>query len=332
MADNTKIDYVDASWNPIRGCSKVSAGCKNCWAVRMANRQKSMPGYEGFVEDGNWTGKVALIESQLTVPLPWRKPRRIAVAFMGDLFHPNLPDEARDRVFAVMALTYRMWCDDTGNHREPLHKYLVLTKRPERMREYVIRLAKRDWVKEWFDIPVVKAACEISRKRGDLLPGNASIPVVQWLADGMPGLWLGVSVEDQAHKDRIDILRDTPAALRFLSLEPLLGDLGTLNLDGIGWVIAGGESGPGARPCDVQWIRSVVEQCKGAQVPCYVKQLGVQPIQESRDWARTSSVPASWVPGIPESHRLLRLQDRKGAHPAEWPEDLRVRQMPEVRR
>jgi len=251
---DTKIEYVSKSWSPIRGCSKVSAGCKNCWAVRMANRQKSMPGYEGFVDEHGWTGKVELIESQIDAPLHWRKPQRVATAFMGDLFHPALSDEDRMRVIQVI-------------EKCPQHTFLLLTKRAKEMCDFF--------------------SCE--REYGDEWPRN---------------IWLGVSVENQAAADeRIPWLLRTPAAVRWISAEPLLGPLnlrkylkglcpqchgfddycadvalcetcGGLNGIGLNWVVLGGESGPGARPMHPDWARSVRDQCVAASVPFWFKQWG----------------------------------------------------------
>lgn len=275
MADRTTIEWTDATWNPIRGCTRVSEGCRNCYAEIMAARF-SDPGQWGHgiarrvkLPDGGtdhrWTGKLELIETRLDQPLRWRAPRRIFVNSTSDLFHEAALDEWIDRVFAVMALA-------------PQHTFQVLTKRPERMREY---LAAN---------PGIRIRTEMPRIAGPL-------PVIEmdW---PLPNVWLGTSVEDQASADaRIPHLLATPAAVRFVSAEPLLGpvDLDEIAiprpdlrasviwsaLRGWGgapakldWVIVGGESGPGARPMRPDWARSLRDQCVAAGVPFFFKQWG----------------------------------------------------------
>jgi protein gp37 len=248
----------------VRGCTRVSEGCRNCYAERQAARFSDPGQYaHGFVErtpsGPRWTGKVELIESKLAEPLSWRKPRRVFVNSMSDLFHEGLPDEAIDRIFAIMAVT-------------PQHTYQVLTKRPERMREYM-----REW-----------------RSRRKAFP--------------LQNVWAGVSCEDQVTADdRMNALADTPASVRFLSMEPLLGPISMDRWAVVpDWVIVGGESGPAARQCHVDWIRSIVRQCRASQVRVFVKQLGA-----------CSSLKSG------------RLRDSKGGDPSEWPRDLRVREFPE---
>lgn len=291
MSDNSKIEWTDATWNPVRGCSRLSPGCGGanhqggCYAEKIAARF-SGPGqpFEGFAErtayGGRWTGKMALVDDMLRQPLHWRKPRRIFVNSMSDLFHKDLPDEAIDKVFAVMALA-------------PQHTFQVLTKRADRMREYCQRLDNepvRDTVRR-----IVAA-----------WPRNAPVPAE--ITFPLPNVWLGVSVEDTERKTRIDDLRATPAAVRFLSGEPLLEDLGPLTLDGIHQVIVGGESGPRSRPFELEWARNIIAQCRKSGVACFVKQLGAWPIGYAA--------------------RTLILKSRKGGDMAEWPEDLRVREFP----
>ena len=294
--------------------------------------------YEGLVRDGEWTGKTRLVEHVLDAPLRWRRPRTILVASMGDLFHESRSDEDIDRVFAVMALA--SW-----------HKFLVLTKRAERMRKYLSGItAHEGWEDRWAD-----ATADI---------GGIGHPFPSlW---PLPNVRLGVSVEGQASADeRIPLLLQTPAACRWISVEPMLGpvDLGCYlatvveSVGGHGvtyservvqpaldWVVVGGESGPHARPCDVAWVRDVVRECREAAVPCFVKQLGRW---IAGDWPTTPEghlyvdrwlFPdgAIWVPGVIGEHNYLRpegaiafqLRDRAGADPAEWPEDLRVRELP----
>lgn len=273
----TKIEWTDETWNPTRGCSRVSEGCRYCYAERQAAR--NLPGSrspttgEAFAiltDSGpRWTGKVELIESKLTEPLHWKTPRRVFVNSMSDLFHEQLPDEAIDRVFAVMEVTRHI-------------TYQVLTKRAERQRAYIIN--------RW-------------RRVGGLLSEQGKRP--------LDNVWLGVSVEDKTNKYRIDLLRQTPAAVRFLSIEPLLEDIGELDLTGVHWGIVGGESGPQARPCDLAWIESTVDQFGSAGVPLFVKQVGTRPgYQRKNGW------------------RDIDLKDSKGGNWDEWPQKLRVREFP----
>jgi protein gp37 len=249
MSTTTGIEWTEATWNPVRGCSKVSEGCRYCYAMSVAARF-SGPGqpYEGLAtrSPARWTGKVMLVEKHLGDPLRWARPRLIFVNSMSDLFHEDIPDEWIDRIFGVMAAAAR-------------HTFQVLTKRPARMRRYV----------------------------------SERLIAVQPL----PNVWLGTSVEDQPAADaRIRDLIATPAAVRLLSCEPLIGPVSfrwatwaPLNgqrvnrehLDGIRghlqWVIAGGESGPKARACDPEWLRTIRDQCVEAGVPFFLKQLGGWP-------------------------------------------------------
>ena len=214
MAAGSKIEWTDATWNPVTGCDKISPGCKLCYAERLAKRLKAtgMQKYRnGFA--------VTLHPDVLEAPLRWRKPRTIFVNSMSDLFHSQVPDHFIHDVFGVM-------------ERADWHRYQVLTKRPER----VVGL-------------------------------NADLPWPQQI-------WLGVSVESERYLDRITLLRRSGAAVKFLSLEPLLGALPNLDIDGIDWVIAGGESGPGARPMQAEWARDIRDKCIEAGVPFYFKQWG----------------------------------------------------------
>ncbi len=292
-----------ATWNPIRGCSRLSPGCGGpnhqggCYAEKIAARF-SGPGqpFEGFAErgayGGRWTGKIALVDDMLTLPLRWKKPRRVFVNSMSDLFHENLPDEAIDKVFAVMALA-------------PQHTFQVLTKRADRMRKYFAALSCDGGYRPYV------------RRSGWVAPDPRDGDHVILLQEGqswpLPNVWLGVSVEDRARKTRIADLRATPAAIRFLSCEPLLEELGALDLTGIHQVIIGGESGPRSRPFALEWARSIVGQCKASSVACFVKQLGAKPGDR---------------PSPQFCHEPIKLRDRKGGDWSEWPEDLRVREFP----
>jgi protein gp37 len=271
MVSKTAIEWTDATWNPIKGCDKVSPGCKHCYAMRVAARF-SGPGqpFEGFAIMGQsgprWTGKVRLVESRLLEPLKWRKPKHVFVNSMSDLFHEALPDEAIDKVFAVMALT-------------PHITYQVLTKRPERMCEYWSLPERASAIKEAASkVDNYASLCE----RADFMP----LPY--------RNVWLGVSVENADYRSRIEILRETSAHVRFISIEPLLGDVGELDLTGIHWVIVGGESGTGARPMHPDWARSIRDQCVAASVPFFFKQWG------------------EWAPLEPENYR--KLSARRWSH------------------
>lgn len=299
----TKIEWTEKTWNPIVGCSVVSPGCTNCYAMKMAARLDRMgvPQYAGLTTDSRsgpvWNGKMALAEKALTEPLRRKKPTIYFVNSMGDLIHEDVPDEWIDRVFAIMALC-------------PQHTFQVLTKRAARMREYV---AKRD-CRVAHD-PIVKIGMMIDNRRGLL---------AEW---PLPNVWLGVSAEDQTRaNERIPDLLATPAAVRFVSSEPLLGaiDLTFVHdgwqiinaLDGfryhdtdrsensqkcenLDWIIVGGESGNGARPMHPDWARSIRDQCAAARVPFFFKQWGEfvqadQKVCPDSDMGRNKAVWLGW--------------------------------------
>jgi protein gp37 len=353
MSAKTSIEWTDRSWNPVRGCSVVSAGCKNCYAMKVAARF-SGPGlaYEELAlrSPARWTGKVRLVADDLDAPLRWSKAQRIFVNSMSDLFHEGLSDEQIDRVFAVMLVAQSggHHCrrsslshdHDSGDCSGPTfapHTFQVLTKRAGRMRAYLSAPRREDRVRD--------ALHTLGWSFSDEVAGSVPWPI--------PNVWLGVSVEDQrAADERIPLLLQTPAALRFLSVEPLLGPVdfeevpmedrcyGVLGsgggLPGIDWVIVGGESGPGARPCSTYWIRDIVAECAAARVPCFVKQLGSRPLE--RNDCITDRWPGadvedligddSYEPRYQGELVTLRLRDRKGGDPAEWPDCLRVRAFP----
>ena len=291
MADKSKIEWTDATWNPITGCSVVSPGCTNCYAMRLAGtRLRDHPSRHGLTNPSKagpvWNGQVRFNEQWLDQPLKWRKPRRIFVCAHGDLFHENVPDSWIDRVFAVMALAER-------------HTFQVLTKRSARMRAYVNTLGRQSHEGR---------SVLLQRRRGWVVRERHPVDAVVYL----PNVWLGVSAEDQTRADaRIPDLLGTPAAKRFVSAEPLLGEVDVgpwlaeeagaaykflsrwygpdgFDPDGsqteakyqlvkpcpLDWVIAGGESGPGARPMHPDWIRSLRDQCAAAGVPFFFKQWG----------------------------------------------------------
>jgi len=352
VSTNSSIQWTDATWNPVAGCSIVSAGCAHCYAMKMAHRLEAMgqakyrgltrkvmrrgdAGTRGRGEKSAgvpvWTGKLATDEKALLEPLSWRRPRRVFVNSMSDLFHEDLPLEFVDRVFAVMALC-------------PQHQFQVLTKRPERAVEYFDDRSGSSMgvygpngtrseiggIQE-----VLKAIGRIDREFYE------SISTMDFRSRWpLRNLWLGASCEDRkAADERIPHLLRCPAAVRFLSCEPLLGPIDLtaiafpdqasdprsrqwpfldvlrgkeapgpfLRDAAVDWVIIGGESGPGARPCDLDWIESIVRQCREAGVACFVKQIGAHPVGEIAN---------------------CKLKDRKGGDPAEWPASLRVREFP----
>lgn len=311
MSTNTEIQWTDATWNPVRGCSRVSPGCDNCYAMKQAHRFAG-PGkpYDGLTvlrpknakrPGVDWSGRVRLVPKALSEPAGWKTPQNIFVNSMSDLFHEGLKDTARDEVFHWMGV-----CDDLGRG----HTFQILTKRPLSAARYF------------------KTGSAYKAWNGPRMGPNA------WPARNVH---LGVSVEDRAAKVRIDELRDIPAILRFLSIEPLLEDLGEIDLRGIGWVIVGGESGPGARPCALEWIERIVEQCRAANVPVFVKQLGARVVSEQRAYLRPdlslgTDEEAKAELGV-GSRWLWQagLAHKKGGDMSEWPEALQVREFPEAR-
>ncbi len=322
---HTTIQWTDRTWNPVRGCSRVSPGCVHCYAERQAARfagpmvryaDPPIPGlhlapappFAGFVHKVNghaaWTGKVELIESKLEEPLHWKKPCRVFVNSMSDLFHESLPDEAIDQVFAVMALC-------------PHITFQVLTKRAERMRNYFAPGTFRDAL-------IATRAKEVSVSVVPFKLPSAAVFDARRVARGeswefvtwpLPNVWLGVSVESKAYLERIDVLRETPAAIRFVSLEPLLEDLGEINFKGIDWAIIGGESGPDARPFDIAWPRRIIPQCRRDGVAPFMKQVGHRP------QFRVSNVDP------PQSYYCER-DPLHGGDPEDWPLWMRVREFP----
>ena len=320
MGDKSKIQWTDATWNPTRGCSLVSPGCTNCYAMAIAHRfsGEGKP-YEGLTRKsggrGVWTGDVRLVPEVLDKPVRWRKPRRIFVDSMSDLFHPDVPDDYIAAVFGVMAIGW--W-----------HTYQILTKRPERMAAFLNATPKRGWLSE-----TVSAAAITQPRIAEVKPlTGARMQGIAGRGWPLPNVWLGTSVEDQQRADeRIPHLLRTPAAVRFLSCEPLLGQVDLipylappnpdpLPIDGdfriagdLHWVIIGGESGQNARACEVAWVRSIRDQCRAAGVPVFVKQLGACPTMHEGD--------DTYSP-------YLDLLDSHGGDPEEWEEDLRVREFP----
>lgn len=244
MADGSAIEWTDATWNPVTGCTKISRGCDNCYAERFAERFRGVSGHPfttGF--------DLTLRPERLEQPLAWPRPRMIFVNSMSDLFHKEIPRSFVDKVFDTM-------------ERASWHTFQVLTKRSSLMRDYL-------------------------RKRYGIGRGPAHI-------------WCGVSVEDRQAKSRVLHLQGAPAGTRFLSIEPLLGPIGSIEFDGIDWVIAGGESGPGARPIKVEWVRELRDQCRTQGVAFFFKQWGgLRPKSGGRllDGQEWNEFPSS-APGI----------------------------------
>jgi protein gp37 len=294
------------TWNPVRGCVPISPGCKHCYAKTFAERWRGVPGHpyaQGF--------DPRLVPSQLAAPFGWRKPHRVFVNSMSDLFLEDFGDEYVRAVFGVMAAT-------------PRHTYQVLTKRAERMRTWFDRIARATAGPHAPDTAFLigTAAANLGVEEVDQL---ASHP---W---PLRNVWLGVSVEDRRYGvSRIDHLREVPAVVRFLSIEPLLEDVGTLDLRGIDWCIVGGESGPGARPFAVEWARNVVAQCRAQSVPVFVKQLGATPVSVGDPTGNFRTNPETGKREFEVAATRLRMRSRKGNDPSEWPEDLRVREWPSI--
>lgn len=335
--------FAGATWNPLRGCSMVSSGCSSCYAMKQAHRHsgagRPYAGLTRMTSRGPvWTGEVRLVPEALDAPLRARTPRCYFVNSMSDLFHPAVSDEFIARVFCTMI-------------RAPRHRFIVLTKRSARMCDAMQGAIQR----------AIHAHC--------LLPST------DYCREAWPpkNVWLGVSAEDQATADeRIPLLLDTPAAVRLVSLEPMISRIdlskwlpyhkeasherqrsGVVLIPSssghvlehisaqrveshhLHWLICGGESGPGARPCDVAWIRSIVRQGRDAGVATFVKQAGAH-VTDRNDAGYCGDGAQEWPDGTRTGdserwqgapNRVL-LRDRKGGDPSEWPEDLRVREWP----
>jgi len=300
----TKIEWTDETWNPITGCTLVSEGCTNCYAARLAaTRLKHHPSRKGLARlnaagVAKFTGEVRLNEQWLPQPLRWKRPRMIFVCAHGDLFHEDVPDEWIDQVFAIMALC-------------PQHTFQLLTKRPERMREYCSDFRSQQRIAKTLLDMVIAEKLSVTCMYEDHWPvkgvGNVDWPdYVKMKNWPLPNLWLGTSIEDQETADaRIPHLLKTPAAIRFVCAEPMLSPVDLYNGDpdprlggiraraiylgdwwepgdnsdepphhGVDWVIVGGESGANVDPMHPDWARSLRDQCAAAQVPFFFKQWG----------------------------------------------------------
>lgn len=333
MADKSAIEWTDATWNPVTGCTRVSAGCAHCYIERTPPFRMAGRRFE-IVDNVSTTG-VLLHPDRLEQPLRWTRPRRVFVCSLADLFHEDISFEYILRVFRTM-------------RDSPQHVFQVLTKRPERMAQFI-------------------ALWRSSQPGTDVYPSEPE-----------PNIWLGVSIENARYTWRADVLREIPAAVRFISAEPLLGSLYTdssgeraashstarslarsvveggsddqepgmgartrapLNLDGIDWIIAGGESGPGARPMQVEWVREIIRAATPLDsapltTAVFVKQLGAKPIISREELAAMCAVGIKCEHGYdvcPEcdaGETELPMVDRKGGDWDEWPHDLRIRDFP----
>ncbi|MHB8147884.1 MAG: DUF5131 family protein [Vulcanimicrobiaceae bacterium] len=256
MSKTSKIEWTDATWNPVSGCTKIPgahggiSGCDKCYAATLAERFRGTSGH--YYEHGF---DVTLRPDMLKAPLRWTKPRRVFVNSMSDLFHVDVPDSYIERVFDIMLLARQ-------------HTFQLLTKRPERMRRFL---------DSYYPLTGVSSS----------------------VATPFSNVWLGVSLATKDDAWRVDMLRETRAALRFLSVEPMLGPVDNVGLDAIQWVICGGESGHGARPMELSWARDLRDRCKNASIPFFFKQVG-----------------------------LIRAGRGKGGDDASIPADLRVREFP----
>lgn len=309
MSDSSKIEWTDASWPVTVGCDHVSAGCDNCYAATLTSgRLKHLPEYAGLAEHGRFNGTVRCLPERLDWPSKWRKPRRIFVCSMSDLFHQSVPDKFIAEVFATMAST-------------PRHTFQVLTKRHDRMRSLVGSAE--------FEVSVLRR--------------------VPWAAWPLPNVWLGVSAEDQHWAEiRVHALLRTPAAERWVSAEPLLGPIDLRNLkarngalidalcgdvkspDGtiyaacpgsVTWVVAGGESGRGARPMHPDWARSLRDQCRATRTPFLFKQWGVHRWVEHSAWDETTQC---WVADGIEPQRVSKKLAGRELDGRTWDEYPRV--------
>lgn len=354
MGQKTKIQWTEASWNPVRGCSIVSPGCKNCYAMSVAARF-SDPGlpFHGFAKRTHagpaWTRKLGMIDDHLMDPVRWQRSRLVFVNSMSDLFHENLGDDVIDQVFAVMAICA---VDPAG----PKHVFQILTKRADRMHEY---MTARSAAQTRQDLASLGASMMPAKQAADWWERLLDMP---W---PLPNVCLGVSVESQLYADqRIPELLLSPAAVHFVSYEPALGPVtyerymkstlvthsgervqhpdprasegGTWDRTRLNWVIVGGESGTRARPFDVAWARQVVREGDLYGCPVFVKQMGRRVVDSEWRWGtyapddrRTQAyAKALSIAETATAPNLVLLRNRKGDNVAEWPEDLRVRRYP----
>jgi protein gp37 len=328
MSDGSSIEWCDASWQPVLGCTRVDHRCDNCYAIGVVHRGMSEQ-HRGLTKlrpknasrpGMDWNGTVRLQPDKLSEPLRWKRARRIFVCSLADLFHEKVPFEYVAAVFGVMAAC-------------PQHTFLVLTKRPERAHEFFAWASTRSNGEAVME-PDFK--CHVHAWETLRSPFERT----GW---PLPNVHLGVSVSDQkTADDAIPKLLQCPAALHWVSAEPLLGPIDLTQSVAPGWpgqrkpgprlewIVVGGESGPRARPCAMEWIDAIIGQCQTAGVPVFCKQLGSVVVSEER------------TVDDPDDQKFFGLKDRwawcagfrngKGADPEEWPEDMRIRELPEARR
>lgn len=296
MSDATKIEWTDATWNPITGCSVVSPGCRSCYAMKLAGtRMRNHPSRAGLTVPTAtgpvWNGLVRLNEGWLQLPLQWARPRRIFVCAHGDLFHEDVPDDWIDRVFAVMALAQR-------------HSFQVLTKRAQRMHAYLTA-------------PVREMA--IGRQVSELQRAVDGSPVSEWPGMPLPNVWGGISVEDQLRADeRLPWLSATPLAVRWVSAEPLLGAVDLMLGDPFAaphpdWIVVGGESGPRARPMHPEWAAGLRNQADAKGTAFLFKQWG--------EWVPRSGTGQNWRELFGADMVLLKLDGTSHHHDDGMPFD-----------
>lgn len=274
----SRIEWCERTWNPILGCSVASPGCRFCYAASFAHRglTETHKGLTVMGEHGpEFNGTVRLLPDRLGDPLRWRKPTTVFVCSMSDLFHPEVPDEFIHQVFATMAAT-------------PQHTYQVLTKRPQRLARLLAAVDTKHYVAaathRLLGVNVdayvhvdVKDPLQMVDARGlgrAIRETRAAAGLPEFQPWPLPNVWCGASVENDRYTWRADHLRDTPAAVRFLSVEPLIGPVPSLDFTGIDWVIVGGESGRGARRMDLEWVDDIITRAKAAGAAVFVKQLG----------------------------------------------------------
>lgn len=298
----TNIEWTDRTWNPTRGCARVSPGCVNCYAERQAIRHAGKGDhYEGLVKSVNghptWTGRLRMVPTRYEEPLKWKKPSMVFVDSMSDLFHKDVPRMVLDRLFEVMAVA--AW-----------HKFQILTKRARRMREYLTNTPPPCWTPEppkniWLGV-----SCEDQERADERIPELLATPAAVRFVSYEPALGpldfnaLADAVDTSYNLNALSGLRECPfgaTVTRFTGTK-------------LDWVIVGGESGPGARQFDMGWVESVLKQCRAAKVPCFVKQMGANVVGPHPN----SVNQTTWS-----------FTDRKGGTPAEWPEHLRVREWPQ---
>lgn len=308
MSANTRIEWTDATWNPVTGCTRISPGCQHCYAERLtATRLAHQERYRGLAVmqkgEARWSNEVRLHHDVLTEPLRWHKPRMVFTCSMSDLFHEGVALEFIDQVFAIM-----LGCAVLSNRRQT---FQVLSKRAWRMRRYFEQTRNgvahlRRWAALGNGLITMDDEDTCFDEHVRACGEDGAKPLYP-----LPNVWLGVSVEDRHCLDRIQELRATPAAVRWVSFEPLLEDVGDVDLCGIDWAVIGGETGSEARPFMLSWARRLVNQARRCGCAVFVKQFGSCPHD-----------------GTAEQPNRLHLFDRRGLDLSEWPKDLQIQEWP----